>query len=459
MFNWLIASKKNEKKIESEISSEEDSSFEQLEYEIPRPPTPDMQVALNIKHKKYPPLYYPVDFKSDLAKEYIDREIRNMRRNAIMENLKQEIEDAYQKRCNVDICKPTVKELEEECCKREIEKLHKNIHKILMNKLCNEIKEIFLENEVSDEWSSEDLSSTEEYFVKKRARQELPVFEWNTAFGNLDSPDIEMGYGSPVTEQDMERICKEIGDEWDDMPSLISEEYQENPFNQDPINIEFNFDVKDNFSNNKMKIEREKPEGYLEIFMGPMFSGKSSKVVFKLTSMADQGFKCLYINSIKDERETEVQDTTVTTHNSAYSKLSKKIDTVKVSTLSEVSVAGYDYIAVDELQFFDDDDTVRCITDWTAIYGKYVLVASLDGDCYRRKFGKVLDLVPHADEVTKLTAYCDMCRDNYRIVKKAPFTARMTSDTSAELVGGKDLYKAMCRSCHDFHLDITVNYF
>ena len=70
----------------------------------------------------------------------------------------------------------------------------------------------------------------------------------------------------------------------------------------------------------------------------------------------------------------------------------------------------------------------------------------------------MLDLIPHANEVTKLTAYCDICRDNYKKLNRAPFTARMTSDKSVELVGGADLYKAMCRSCHDFHLDVTVSY-
>lgn len=216
---------------------------------------------------------------------------------------------------------------------------------------------------------------------------------------------------------------------------------------------------KENVEENKMKrtVQREHPEGYLEIFMGPMFSGKSSRVLFKLSSMADQRFRCLYVNSIKDVRNTESQDNFVTTHNSSYSKMSPKITCIKVSNLSEVNVTDYDYIAIDELQFFDDDNTVRCISDWISLYGKCVLVASLDGDCYRRKFGRVLDLIPHANEVTKLNAYCDMCRDNYGLMKPAPFTARMTSDTTAELVGGTDLYKAMCRECHDFHLDVTVN--
>jgi len=122
--------------------------------------------------------------------------------------------------------------------------------------------------------------------------------------------------------------------------------------------------------------------------------------------------------------------------------------------LSSINVDDFEYIAIDELQFFPDAYDV--VIEWVQ-RGKYIIVASLDGDCYRRKFGCVLDLIPHANQVTKLTGYCDICRDNYRKLTPAPFTARMTNDTSSELVGGTDLYKAMCRNCHDFHLDVTVS--
>ena len=366
-------------------------------------------------------------------------------------------------------------------------------------------------NEDNDDVIDEDedvVESEEEFITKeyvntlKRQRKETPVFDWNEKikewgieehikFNENPIFDIEMGLGMEeividdgfsqierfkITEEDMNRISMEIGETWDDMPPLDefytesspSKTYEnyESTFNplESPLNIEcdldrddenFNLTVKENSSNIKMKVNKEHPEGYLELFIGPMFSGKSSKVVFKLSSMADQRFHCLYINSNKDVRKTESQDNFVTTHNSTYSQISPKIKCMKVSNLNEVSVTDFDYIGIDEFQFFNNEDAVRCVRDWVS-FGKHVLIASLDGDCYRRNFGKILDLIPNADEVTKLTAYCDLCRDNYGLVKKAPFTARMTSDTTAELVGGSNLYKAMCRSCHDYHLKITT---
>ena len=89
-------------------------------------------------------------------------------------------------------------------------------------------------------------------------------------------------------------------------------------------------------------------------------------------------------------------------------------------------------------------------------HGKNVIVASLDGDAYRRKFGQVLDLIPHADNVTKLKAFCDMCRKNEKKIRPAPFTARLSKSKDPKVVGGRDLYMAMCRECHDRHLTETA---
>ena len=300
MFNWLIAQKKTEK-IENSVPSDEEE--QEQEYEIPTPPSPDMGVALRIKHKKYFPKYYPEDLNSEIVENYIDREIRNMKKDQFIKDLKDEISLEYSAR-----------------------KDKENLRNFFMDKIAKELEEVYVKKEIENvkteikkhfesEWNSEE-SSSEEYFAKKRARsvpenvykEQLPVFDWKEPVRDWD---IEMGFGSPVTEKDIQRISEEIGNEWSDMPPLIDDDYQENPFEsylseQTPINVEFDFNVKESFSDKKMnKVERENPEGYLELFMGPMFSGKSSKIVFKLTSMADQGFKCLYVNSVKDERETE----------------------------------------------------------------------------------------------------------------------------------------------------------
>lgn len=57
----------------------------------------------------------------------------------------------------------------------------------------------------------------------------------------------------------------------------------------------------------------------------------------------------------------------------------------------------------------------------------------------RRSFGSVLDIIPLADSVTKLTARCEICG------KRACFTLRKTQDKQIELIGGVDVYMPVCR--------------
>lgn len=51
----------------------------------------------------------------------------------------------------------------------------------------------------------------------------------------------------------------------------------------------------------------------------------------------------------------------------------------------------------------------------------------------------MLDIVPLADSVTKLTARCELCG------RPAYFTLRKTEQTETELIGGADVYMPVCR--------------
>lgn len=86
--------------------------------------------------------------------------------------------------------------------------------------------------------------------------------------------------------------------------------------------------------------------------------------------------------------------------------------------------------------------------------GKTVIVAALDGDFRRCGFGRVLELVPLAEEVpftpfiftkwliikvTKLKAVCMQCQGD------ASFSKRTVADTRVELIGGADMYAAVLK--------------
>lgn len=84
------------------------------------------------------------------------------------------------------------------------------------------------------------------------------------------------------------------------------------------------------------------------------------------------------------------------------------------------------------------------IVDFCETYanlGKTVVVAALDGTYERKPFGKILELLPLSESVLKLNAVCTQCADI------ASFSKRISKNTELEIIGGSDLYKAVCRKC------------
>lgn len=88
------------------------------------------------------------------------------------------------------------------------------------------------------------------------------------------------------------------------------------------LNIQFNMNHI-NQSNFKLV------SGNLKLYPGPMWSGKTSKLLSDLTLYADLGLKVLYINHTIDESVTECSSDNITTHNSSFKVISPKIKTIK----------------------------------------------------------------------------------------------------------------------------------
>jgi thymidine kinase len=102
-------------------------------------------------------------------------------------------------------------------------------------------------------------------------------------------------------------------------------------------------------------------------------------------------------------------------------------------------------IVVEEAQFFADlvPFVLRAVDE----DGKNVVVVGLDGDSERRPFGRVLDLVPHADRISKLTSFCRLCSDGTPAIFTHAFEddARASAAAGKACVGAGDKYMPMCR--------------
>lgn len=183
--------------------------------------------------------------------------------------------------------------------------------------------------------------------------------------------------------------------------------------------------------------------GFLDVIIGPMYSGKTDYLLRELNIFSIMGARVLYVNHSLDTRG-EV----FSSHNPLISSDAlRKIDTKKVFDVAELIAAADDYlvIGIDEAQFFNGlKDAVMHLVEEK---GKRVLVAGLSGNYLREPFGDLIQLIPVCDRITKLSSCCSICAKAKQI-KQAHFSHRIHSEIKKDiLVGAKDEYIPLCREC------------
>ncbi|XP_055801291.1 thymidine kinase-like [Solanum dulcamara] len=175
--------------------------------------------------------------------------------------------------------------------------------------------------------------------------------------------------------------------------------------------------------------------GEIHVIFGPMFAGKTTALLRRVNSESKLGRNVVMIKSNKDTRYAV--DAVVTHDGTKFPCWSLPDLSSFKHRFGPDAYEKVDVIGIDEAQFFDDLYDFCC--NAADIDGKTVIVAGLDGDYLRRKFGSVLDIIPIADTVTKLTARCELCG------KRAFFTLRKTDEMQKELIGGANMYMPVCR--------------
>ena len=194
-----------------------------------------------------------------------------------------------------------------------------------------------------------------------------------------------------------------------------------------------------------------KTNGYLELIIGPMYSGKTSKLleIYKQCKFCD--ISVGVINHSLDKRY----------HNSMLASHDKiMIPCLNVDNLSNLwfnngeidltlfsdntehkFIRNAEVILINEGQFFKD---LHYVVNDMLKNNKVVYVCGLDGDFERKKFGELLDLIPLCDKVTKLTSLCSICKNGTPGI----FSKRLTNETEQTVIGCEN-YIPVCRLCYD----------
>ena len=183
--------------------------------------------------------------------------------------------------------------------------------------------------------------------------------------------------------------------------------------------------------------------GKLVVIDGPMFSGKTSRLLELLERELIAGRK---IELFKPKIDARYSASEVVTHKGL--KLPAKVVPITkagVRLIARMS-EGVDVVGVDEAQFWPTEVELPKQLERIAYKGKRVYVSVLNRDHTGEPFGNAMELLARADIIHSLSAVC------VKSGNEAYFTQRTSEGTEIfgpqVVVGGKELYEPRCRDCY-----------
>lgn len=183
----------------------------------------------------------------------------------------------------------------------------------------------------------------------------------------------------------------------------------------------------------KSTFTQSEKNAQMRVICGPMFSGKTKTLIRVINEYKDAGQKVFVFKPKFDDRYSE---DTIVSHD--------KDATEAFNVTRPVEILDYhlnaDVIAIDEIQFFDDSIVEVC--NKLAQDGKTVIAAGLDLDYKAVPFGPMPKVLAMADEIIKLNSVCTFCSGPAR------FSHRISDEDATVVLGEKDKYVPLCRSCY-----------
>jgi len=174
--------------------------------------------------------------------------------------------------------------------------------------------------------------------------------------------------------------------------------------------------------------------GSIEVITGSMFSGKTEELIRRLRRAQYAGLK---VEIFKPSLDNRYSETRVVSHDE------KSIVSTPVDNSSSILLLSgeVDVVAIDEAQFFDNSIVDVCNS--LADSGVRVIIAGLDMDFMGKPFGPMPALISIAEYVTKVHAICMRCGN------LAQYSFRKSEDSQVVLLGEKNLYEPLCRTCYN----------
>jgi len=176
---------------------------------------------------------------------------------------------------------------------------------------------------------------------------------------------------------------------------------------------------------------------------GPMFSGKTSRLIELLERHMRAGRKVALFKPNIDFRYSENE---VTSHNGI--KMNAIRSPIGLDSRDSIKgkIKGINIIGFDEVQFWKESSHIDDFIEDLAFSGKTIYCSALNRDHFGKPFAITKKILGISDEIYSLTAVCSKCGED------ATFTQRINDGKpyfgAIIKIGGKGLYEPRCRNCY-----------
>jgi len=196
----------------------------------------------------------------------------------------------------------------------------------------------------------------------------------------------------------------------------------------------------------------------LELIVGPMFAGKTERLIAKL-HRAQYARKRVRILKPAFDTRTQGEIASRAVNSDGNTEFTATMPAIRLRNAADfLSVTrddDYDVLAVDEAHFFPLDEPM---TDQLGWFGRNVrdllrrraasdlkiIIAGLELDFAEQPFGPVPGLMALADAVEKLTGVCMVCGSDAGYISH-----RIVPGDAQLVVGDTGEYQVRCRACYE----------
>jgi thymidine kinase len=181
-----------------------------------------------------------------------------------------------------------------------------------------------------------------------------------------------------------------------------------------------------------------KKHGKLILISGPMYAGKSRKLIQIYNELVKDKKKAIAISPAEDFRTKQIS-----------SRNGAKIPTIKVETIKDIEgkIKNYDFIFIDEFHFFNEE--LIYIIKKILKKNKTVVLSGLDKDFKAINFEAYDKLKEMADQEIKMTAICHTCKNiasySRKDENKSDANSRIEVDDFDNTI-----YFSSCGKCHPY---------